>query len=123
MTARRVSSRAKPAGPPLCNHTFDGKTCKKRSEHMCSPRALHIQAFFSEILVHTKGRWARKAFHLTKWQFELIIKPLFGTVVWSDEAQRYVRRYRIAWIEVARKNGKSEILAGIALYMLVADDE
>lgn len=33
----------------------------------------------------------------------------------------YVRRYRIAWIEVARKNGKSELLVFIALYLLVAD--
>jgi phage terminase large subunit-like protein len=44
-------------------------------------------------------------------------------VEWSPEASRWVRRYRIAWLEVARKNGKSELLAGIALVLLVADDE
>ncbi|MDP8971206.1 MAG: terminase large subunit [Actinomycetota bacterium] len=82
-----------------------------------------VVGFFSEVLVHTKGRWARHPFHLADWQRDDIIAPLFGTVVWSSEAQRYVRRYRIAWIEIARKNGKSELLAGIALYLLVADDE
>jgi len=120
--ARPASSRAKPEFP-LCNHTFDGKTCKKRGEHVCPQRVAHIEAFFSEILVHTKGRWARRPFHLERWQLDDIMKPIFGTVVYSEEFGMYVRRYRIAWIEVARKNGKSEILAGMALYLLVADDE
>jgi len=82
-----------------------------------------VVAFFDEILVHTKGRWARTPFHLADWQRDGIAVPLFGTVIWDDESGRYRRRYRIAWIEIARKNGKSEILAGFALYLLVADDE
>jgi phage terminase large subunit-like protein len=108
---------------PECGRTFDGDTCTQRGEHVCQPRASHVAAFFEEILVHTKGRWARTPFRLHKWQLEEIMKPLFATVVWSEEFQRYIRRYRLAWIEVARKNGKSELLAGIALYLLVADDE
>ncbi len=109
--------------PPVCGRTFDDEQCKARGEHLCKPRVAHLSAFFSEILVHTKGRWSRTPFHLRPWQLDLIMAPLFGTVVWSDEFKRYIRRYRIAWIEVARKNGKSELLAGIALYLLVADDE
>lgn len=118
---RTVSSPAEL--PPVCGFTFDGKRCRSRGEHLCAPRVVKIVGFFDEILLHTKGRWARTPFRLEKWQRDDIVKPLFGTVVWSDEAQRYVRRYRICWIEVARKNGKSEILAGFALYLLVADDE
>jgi phage terminase large subunit-like protein len=109
--------------PPACERTFDGVTCGESGRHLCKPRAMHVQAFFSEILVHTKGRWARTAFHLLDWQLDDIMVPLFATVVWSDEFDCYVRQYRLAWIEVARKNGKSELLAGIALYLLVADDE
>jgi len=82
-----------------------------------------VVGFFSEVLVHTKGRWARQAFVLAVWQVTGIMAPLFGTVVFSAESGRYVRRYRIAWLELARKNGKSELLAGIVLYLLVADDE
>ncbi|WP_237048122.1 terminase large subunit [Lentzea guizhouensis] len=46
---------------------------------------------------------------------------MFGEVRWDAEASCYVRRFRIAWIEIARKNGKSELLAFVALYMLVGD--
>jgi phage terminase large subunit-like protein len=78
---------------------------------------------FERLLVHTKGRWARTPFLLSGWQRDDIIRPLFGTVRWDVEAGRWVRRYRIAWIEMGRKNGKSELLAGIALILLCADDE
>lgn len=90
---------------------------------MCEPRAVKAIGFFADVLTHTKGRWARRRFELEAWQADDIVGPLFGLVIWDDAAQTYVRRYRIAWIEVARKNGKSELLAGIALYLLVADDE
>ena len=106
-----------------CGYTFDRKTCTKKGPHYCEPRADRVVAFFGELLVHTKGRWARRAFVLEPWQEYEIIRPLFGEVVWSSEWQCYVRRYRIAYIILGRKNGKSEIVAGIALYMLVGDDE
>ncbi len=35
----------------------------------------------------------------------------------------YVGRYRTAYLLMARKNGKTELTAGIALYLLVADGE
>ncbi|HSR86296.1 MAG TPA: terminase large subunit, partial [Streptosporangiaceae bacterium] len=78
---------------------------------------------FSEILVHTKGRWARQPFVPRTWQRNDILVPLFGTVEWSAVLGRWVRQYRIGWIELARKQGKSELLAGTALVLLVADDE
>lgn len=108
---------------PQCGKTFDDIACTKRGDHLCGPRVAHVNAFFAEILVHTKGRWSRTPFRLSQWQLDDIIAPLFGKVTWSTEHDCYVRRYRLAWVEVARKNGKSEILAGIALYLLIADDE
>lgn len=109
-------------GPP-CDYTLDGKTCGKSGPHYCEPRADKAVAFFAEILVHTKGRWARQKFILEDWQEWEIIRPVFGEVVWSDEWACYVRRYRVAHIVVARKNGKSEAAAGVVLLLLVADDE
>ena len=41
----------------------------------------------------------------------------------DDQLDALVRQYRLAWIEVGRKNGKSEMLSGIALMLLCADDE
>jgi phage terminase large subunit-like protein len=87
------------------------------------PRARRVIDVFAELLVHTKGRWARSPFLLTPWQRRDIVVPLFGTVEWSTEAQRWVRVYWLAWLEMARKNGKSELLAGFGLVLLCADDE
>lgn len=98
-------------------------TCTERGEHLCAPRAARVCGFFDHVLVHTKGRFARKPFVLTDWQRYDIVGPLMGTVGWSDTYQRYVRRYRMGWIELGRKNGKSELLAGLALYLLAFDGE
>ena len=118
-----MSRRVLNASSPECGYTLDGRTCRKRGDHLCESRAKHARLFFEEVLVHTKGRYARKPFRLAKWQWLDIIRPLFGFVVWSSEFEMYVRRYRVAWIELGRKNGKSELLAGIMLYLLVADGE
>lgn len=113
----RISSR------PECGYVLRGETCTQRGAHLCELRAEHVRLFFLEVLVHTKGRYRRKAFRLAAWQWADVIRPLFGEVIWSRELGEYVRRYRVAWIEIARKNGKTELLAGIMLYLLVADGE
>lgn len=81
-------------------------------------KAARAVNFFERILVHTKGEYAGKPFILTDWQRDKIIRPLFGTVNRDG-----TRQYRTAYISTARKNGKSELGAGIALYLLAADDE
>lgn len=75
--------------------------------------------FFSKYLIHVKGRWAGKPFKLAKWQVDEIIKPLFG---WKRKKDG-LRRFRVVWVEIPKKNGKSALAAGIALYMLIADNE
>lgn len=115
--------RATSTRDPACGFSFDGDVCAKRGEHVCAPRVAKVVGFFAECLTHTKGRWARRAFVLAAWQANEIITPLFGTVRWDTESRMYVRRYRIAWLELARKNGKSELLAAIAIYLIVADEE
>jgi phage terminase large subunit-like protein len=74
--------------------------------------------FFEKGLVHTKGRWAGEPFILTDWQREKIVEPIFGNV--TDDGLRVTRS---VYIEVARKNGKSEVAAGIALALLYLDNE
>jgi len=75
--------------------------------------------FFERLLQHSKGEWAGQPFILQDWQRDEIIRPLFGWKRRSDGT----RRYRTAYIEVPRKNGKSTLAAGIALLLLFADDE
>lgn len=108
---------------PACGYTFRKKTCTKSGAHYCEPRADRVVMFFARMLVHIKGPLQRTPFILLNWQEYEIIRPLFGEMLWDEEWGQYARRYRIAYIVVARKNGKSELAAGIMLYMLVGDDE
>lgn len=75
---------------------------------------------FIERLPHTKGKWMRegKCLELEPWQ-KFAICCVFG---WVDK-QTGFRRFREADIYVPRKNGKSALAAGIAVYMFCADDE
>lgn len=107
----------------VCGYTLRGITCQESGEHFCEPRARHAQAFVEELLPHTKGKFARRPFLLTDWQRDDIVRPLFGQVRWSGEHESYVRRYEVAWIEIARKNGKTELLAALMLYLLLGDGE
>lgn len=77
-----------------------------------------VVEFFERFLRHVKGRWAGCRFELQPWQRDDIIRPLFG---WKRKDG--TRLYRMAYIEVPRKNGKSTLAAGIALYLLFADGE
>lgn len=74
--------------------------------------------FFPKFLRHSKGQWAGKPFYLLPWQENGILKPLFG---WK-RSDGY-RRFRTAYIEIPKKNGKSTLCAGISLYMLTKDKE
>ena len=75
-------------------------------------------AFIEKFCRHSKGEWAGKPVALELFQ-KAFIQALFGFV----DAQTGLRRYREAFFLVGRKNGKSTLLAGLALYMLIADGE
>ena len=72
---------------------------------------------FISALKFTKGEWAGRPFILQPWQ-KKFIRKLFGYVNKDG-----TRRYRTAYLEIPRKNGKSELAAAIALYLLFADGE
>ena len=74
-------------------------------------------------LRHTKGKWAGSPLKPDPWQVAYILAPVFGWVRWDDEAGRMVRVIRELYVDIPRKNGKSTILGGIAIYMTAADGE
>lgn len=78
--------------------------------------AQHAIDFFG-FLRHSKGEWAGQPFVLEPWQ-QFIIWNLFG---WKRSDG--LRRFRTAYVSVARKNGKSQMAAGIGLYLMAADGE
>jgi phage terminase large subunit-like protein len=75
-------------------------------------------AFFPAMLRHTEAEWAGRPFHLRDWQRDRIIRVIFG---WKRADG--TRLVRIVWLEVPRKNGKTELAAGIALLMMFVDQE
>ena len=64
---------------------------------------------FINALKHTKGEWHGKNFSLLPWQ-ETIIRDVFGTV-----KENGYRQYNTAYIEIPKKQGKSELAAAVAL--------
>lgn len=75
---------------------------------------------FIERLPHSKGKWARskETLKLEPWQV-WILACTFGWLRKRDG----LRRFRVLFVVVPRKNGKSALSAGIGLYMLCADGE
>jgi len=69
------------------------------------------------VLRHSKGAIAGQPFELLPWQ-KTVLSELFGRLKPDGTRVR-----RVGYIEVPKKNGKSTLLAGIALYLLVADSE
>jgi phage terminase large subunit-like protein len=72
---------------------------------------------FIENLTHTKDKWAGRSFALRPWQ-RSIIEELFGRMRTDDPGRR---AYRTCYVEIPRKNGKSELAAALALYGLLGD--
>ena len=79
--------------------------------------AADYAVMFIESLCHTKGTWAKKRFELIDWQ-EQIIRDVFGTL----KSNGY-RQFNTAYIEIPKKNGKSELAAAVALLLLCGDGE
>lgn len=67
---------------------------------------------------HSKGEWAGKVLELELWQC-FIVGSVYG---WKHKKTK-LRRFKKAYVQVARKNGKSTLMAGIGLYSLLADGE
>lgn len=88
--------------------TFPFEWRPDKAEHVCR---------FLELMPHIKGEWAGKTIDLDLWQI-FILTTVFG---WYRKTGK--RRFRTVYIEVPRKNAKSTLSSGVALYMLTADAE
>ena len=82
------------------------------------PEAGEFVINFIMCMRHTKGSFAKKRFCLQGWQ-AFILYVIFG---WKIKATGK-RRFKKAYVEVSRKNGKSELAAAIGNYMLCGDGE
>jgi phage terminase large subunit-like protein len=97
-------------------HLDDLVDGKRRGLVWDAEAAQHILDFFP-LLQHSKGEWAGQPVLLSPWQ-QFLLGCLFG---WQRTDGR--RRFRMAYCELARKNGKSTTAAGVGLYLAFFDRE
>ena len=118
--AEQVTSGAIVAGPNVrlaCKrHLQDLKTGSKRGLRFDEEAAEKAIKFFG-FLCLAEGEFAGQPFNLQLWQ-QFIVGSLFG---WKSEDG--YRRFRKAYVEIGKGNGKSPMAAGIGLYGLMADGE
>ena len=81
-------------------------------------RANRVINFIEKFCRHSKGAFAGKPFQLLPFQ-KAFISALFGSV----DATTGERRFKESFLYMGRKNGKTELAAALALYMLIADNE
>lgn len=76
-----------------------------------------VVEFFAKCCTHVKGELAGQPLELDAWE-RAIVRTAFG---WKQaDGSRLVR---VVYVEVPRKNGKSTLCAGLALYLMAADRE
>ena len=95
----------------------ESKIITKPNGELFNPDLAQRAITFINMLKHTKGEWQSKNFDLLPWQTQ-IISDVFGTV----KPNGY-RQYNTAYVEIPKKQGKSELAAAVALYLLAGDGE
>lgn len=86
---------------------------EKRADYVCA---------FLELLAFGSGDWAGKPFRLQDWQREPI-REFYGNVTTEAEENRKFRIFQYLYLEIPKKNGKTEVAAGLGLYHLLGDGE
>lgn len=104
----------------VARHLHDLEHGPARGLRFNEDEAIIVIQFF-DLLRHWKGEWAGKPFKLQPWQM-FVLWVSFG---WQqqDDAGRWVRRFKIAYNQIARKGGKTMLAGGVGLFLLVADGE
>lgn len=85
----------------------------KRADYVCG---------FLELLAFGSGDWKGKPFRLQDWQRQPI-REFYGNVDMDPESNRQFRIFQYLYLEIPKKNGKTEIAAGLGLYHLIGDGE
>jgi len=109
-----VSQRVKKIYERLASEMYDDSSRWEFNEELANRPIEFIEKFCRQ----SKGEWIGKPLKLELFQ-KAYINALFGFV----DRQTKLRRFKETIFLCGRKNGKSSLLSGIALYMLMADGE
>lgn len=80
--------------------------------------ASRVRSFMRDVCLHTTGAEAGTPFELLPWQWNRVVAPAFG---WKMPDG--TRRFKEVEVWIPKKNGKSTLMAAVALYLLIADGE
>jgi phage terminase large subunit-like protein len=98
--------------PEWCAYCGSLTWCELRSNAKRQCRACKVERFFNLVLYppldYQLIGWTRK-----------VLRDIYGTVRPEDGK----RRYRSAFIEVAKKNGKSFLIGGLPIYYLLMEED
>lgn len=114
--------RSEPELRAIRRQIDDLRTGAKRGLIWDETEAARAVAFFP-LLQHWKGPLAKQPFRLEPWQEHCVIAPLFGWYRERPRAAGGVRRFRQAYVEIPRKNGKTILASGVGNFMFMADRE
>lgn len=103
-------------------HLRDLEKSKERGMEWRPASAGRVLAWFEAFCVHFEGPKAGQSVELAPWQ-KFAIGSVFGWYRWDEEQQVWLRRFRRVFWEVAKKNGKSLIAGGLAVYLAFFDGE
>jgi phage terminase large subunit-like protein len=118
--AEEILSGRKPAGRLVrlaCQRHISDWTHRKELGLTLSEERIHRVMHFFGMLKHSKGEWAGRTVIPEDWE-RFILSSVFGWV-----REDHTRRYRVAYVSIGRKNGKSTLAAGIGNYLFLADRE
>jgi phage terminase large subunit-like protein len=73
-------------------------------------------------LVHTQGQWAGKPLEPDIWQVAYVLAPVYGWVH-RNSSGNMSRIVRTVYVDIPRKNGKTTLAGGQAIYLTCADGE
>lgn len=71
---------------------------------------------------HTQGKWRGRPLEPAPWQVAYLLAPVFGWVAPNMDGEM-VRIIRNCYCDLPRKNGKTTLGAGLALYLAFGDRE
>jgi phage terminase large subunit-like protein len=120
----RTRGFAVPTCPPLVKTPEPAYTKTKQARQVqfsCTAVDNVISSFRQ--LRHTKGRMAGHIFEPDPWQIAYVIAPWAGWQIVSPDSGEWVRVITKMYVDLPRKNGKTTLAGGIALYMTGADGE
>ena len=98
--------------PETCAYCLTDTWCEIRANGKPQCRACKVERFFETVL------YAPLGFSLLAWQRK-VLRDLYGTV----HAETGLRQYRIGFVSMAKKHGKSFLIGGLPIYHLLMENE